>query len=289
MKPFDYFEAHSLGEALGLLGRYAPDALPIAGGTDLLVRMKRSQVFPKVLVDIAGIPELHGIDLTDKGLRIGSMVTHAEIISSPLVRQHAPVVASASASVGAPQTRNLGTLGGNLTSCVPSMDGAPPLLVLDAVVTVAQGEGRREIRLEEFFISPRCSILTPEQLLVEILIPAEHLGKACGFAKFGRRRGMSLALVNAAACAELDEDGHRFTRTRLALGAVAPTPIRARKAEAFLEGKPAAEEILKEAGIIASEEAQPIDDLRASAWYRRELIKVLTHRVIEKALGSKTG
>jgi carbon-monoxide dehydrogenase medium subunit len=289
VKSFDYFEAHSLAEALGLLGRYAPDALPIAGGTDLLVRMKRSQVFPKVLVDIAGIPELHGIDLTDKGLRIGSMVTHAEIISSPLVRQHAPVVAAACASVGAPQTRNLGTLGGNLTSCVPSMDGAPPLLVLDAVVTVAQGEGRRQVRLEEFFISPRCSILTPEQLLLEILIPAEHLGKACGFAKFGRRRGMSLTLVNAAACVELDEGGLRFTRTRLALGAVAPTPIRVRKAEAFLEGKPAEEEILKEAGIIASEEAQPIDDLRASAWYRRELIKVLTHRVIEKALGSKTG
>ncbi|MEW6664716.1 MAG: xanthine dehydrogenase family protein subunit M [Thermodesulfobacteriota bacterium] len=288
MKPFDYFVAHSLDEALGLLGRYSPDALPIAGGTDLLVRMKRNQVSPRVLVDIAGIPELHGIEVTEQGLHIGSMVTHAEIVSSPLIRQHAPVLADASASVGAPQTRNLGTIGGNLTSCVPSMDGAPPLLVLEALVTVAQAEGRRQVRLEEFFVAPRCSILTPEQLLVEVLIPTAHLRKAAGFAKFGRRKALTLALVNAAALAELDETGRRFARPRLALGAVAPTPIRARKAEAFLEGKPVAEEILKQAGVIASEEAKPIDDFRASAQFRRELIKVLTCRVFEKALDGRT-
>jgi carbon-monoxide dehydrogenase medium subunit len=289
LKAFEYAAANSVDEALNLLARFSPDGMVIAGGTDLLVRMKRNQVLPKVLVDIAGIPEFHGIELTGEGLRIGSMVTHAEIVASPLINQHAPVLAASSASIGAPQTRSLGTIGGNLASCVPSMDTGPALLVLDAIVTVAQADGRRQMPLEKFFVGPRCSVLTPEQLLVEIHIPTERLGKPSGFAKFGRRKGMSLALVNAAACAELDQGGKRFIRARLALGAVAPTPMRARRAEAFLEGKPVQGEIFAEAGAIASGEARPIDDLRASAEYRRELIKVLTCRVLKEALGRSDG
>jgi len=289
LKPFDYVAAHSATEALNLLSENSPDALPIAGGTDLLVRMKQNLVTPKVLVDIAGIPEFHGIELTEKGLRIGSMVTHAEIMASPLIQQHAPVVAAASASIGAPQVRNLGTIGGNLVSCVPSIDSAPPFLVLDAIVTVAQIDGQKQMPIETFFVSPRCSILTPDQLLVDILIPSEHLGKASGFHKFGRRKALTLALVNVAASVETDEANDRFVRARLALGAVAPTPIRAHKAEAFLEGKQVKEEVLVEAGAIASGEAEPIDDFRASAQYRRELIKVLTRRVLEGAVSSGMG
>lgn len=289
MKSFEYASAHSVDEALNLLARFSPDGVTIAGGTDLLVRMKREQIRPKVLVDIAGIAELQGIEMTGQGLRIGSMATHAEIVASPLIRQYAPLLGASSGSVGAPQTRSLGTIGGNLASCVPSMDTGPALLVLDALVTVAQGDGRRQIPLEKFFVGPRCSILTPEQLLVEILIPAERLGKPSGFAKFGRRRGMSLALVNAAACAELDKEGKRFVRARVALGAVAPTPFRARSAESFLEGKQVQESVLAEAGVIASEEARPIDDLRASAEYRRELIKVLTGRVLKDAVEETRG
>lgn len=283
MKPFDYKAARSITEALSLLAECSPDALPIAGGTDLLVRMKRNQVGPKVLVDIAGVPELHGIELTEEGLRIGSMVTHSEIMASPLVRQYAPALAAASGSIGAPQTRYLGTIGGNLASCVPSMDSAPPLLVLDAMITVAEMEGQKQVPLEEFFVTSHRSILTPEQLLKDILIPSEHLNKASAFAKFGRRRALTLALVNAAACVELNKSGSRFVSAHLALGAVAPTPIRARKAEAFLEGKQVLEDVLTEAGIIASEEAAPVDDLRASAKYRRELVKVLTRRVLYEA------
>jgi len=284
LRPFDYVAAHSIDEALNLLGRYSPDALPIAGGTDLLVRMKRNQIFPRVLVDIASIGELHGIELTEQGLRIGSMVTHAEIITSPLIRQYAPVVAAASASVGAPQTRNLGTIGGNLASCVPSMDSAPPLLVLEAMVTVAQTSGQQQMPIEHFFVAPRCSIMTPEQLLMEILIPTEHLGKVSRFAKFGRRKGLSLSLVNTAACVEFDKSTNRIVSARLALGAVAPTPIRVHEAEAFLTGMEYTEDILAEAGVIAAGEAKPIDDLRASAQYRRELIKALSRRVLSEAL-----
>ncbi len=167
---------------------------------------------------------------------------------------------------------------------MPSMDCAPPLLVLEAIVKVAQSDGLKQMPLEEFFVTSNRSITTPDQLLTEIIIPAEHLGKASSFAKFGRRKAMTLALVNAAACVELDKAGQRFVRARLALGAVAPTPIRARKAEAFLKGKQVLDHVLTEAGTIASVEAEPIDDLRASAKYRRELIKVLTCRVFKEAL-----
>lgn len=287
MKPFDYVAAHSLKEAISLLAQNSPEARPIAGGTDLLVRMKRNLVHPRLLVDLTEVPEFREIELNEKGLRIGSMVTHAEIMNSPLVRQYAPALAAASASVGGPQTRYLGTIGGNLASGVPSMDGAPPLLALEAKVTVAHSNGQRVLGLENFFSGPQCTILTPEQLLMDILIPAENLGKPSGFVKYGRRKALSLSLVNMAACVELDQTGRRFVRVRLAMGAVAPTPMRAYEAETFLEGKEVTEGTLAEAGVIAAREAKPIDDLRASAEYRRELIRVLTGRVLGEALGGR--
>ncbi len=286
MKPFAYVAARSIEEAVALLAEHSPDAKPIAGGTDLLVRLKRNEIAPKVLVDLAGIEALRGIDLTDQGLRIGSTATHAQIASSPLVLQYAPAVAAASASVGAVQTRNLATLGGNLVSCVPSLDGAPALLVLDAVVTVADTERRWQMPLEELLLEPHCSALMPDELLVEIVIPAENLGKASSFAKFGRRKALSLAVVNAAASVELDAAGERFVRTAIALGAVAPTTIRAREAEAFLTGRRVDEGALDEASRIAATEASPIDDFRASARYRRDLVAVLARRVLENAIQS---
>jgi CO/xanthine dehydrogenase FAD-binding subunit len=288
LKPFAYVAAHSIPEAVALLSENSPNALPIAGGTYLLVRLKQNLATPKTLVDIAGIPELQGIALNEKGLRIGAMTTHTEIVASPLVRQYAPAVAASSASVGAIQTRNLGTIGGNLVACVPSNDSAPSLLVLDALVTVAGKDGQRQIGLEELFAAPHCSALRPDELLVEILIPKERLGKPSCFAKFGRRKALTLALVNAAACVEVDGTKNRFASVRIGLGAVAPTPIRVRKAEAFLAGKPVRSEVLAEAARIAAGEAAPIDDFRASAEYRRDLIMVLTRRVIDGALSGES-
>jgi CO/xanthine dehydrogenase FAD-binding subunit len=246
--------------------------------------MKQNMVSPRLLVDIAKIPELTGIEMLDEGLLIGSMVTHAQIAASDLIRNQAPAVAASSFSVGSAQTRQLGTIGGNLVSCVPSLDSAPPLLVLGAMVTVADADGRRRIPIEKFFVGPRCSLLTPKELLVNILLPREELGKASSFQKIGRRKALTLSLVNAAACVEIDKESKCFNRIRLALGAVAPTPIRARRAEAYLNGKTIGSAVIEEAGRIAAGEASPIDDFRSSAHYRRELIMVLTRRVIREAL-----
>ncbi len=284
MKPFDLITVDTIDEALRVLSDNIPDAAPIAGGTDLLVRMKQNMVSPRLLVDISKIPELNGIEMLDEGLLIGSMVTHAQIVASHLIRNQAPAVAASSSSVGSAQTRQLGTIGGNLVSCVPSLDSAPPLLVLGAMVTVADADGRKRIPIEKFFVAPRCSLLTPKELLVNILIPREELGKASSFQKIGRRKALTLSLVNAAACVEIDKESKRFNRARLALGAVAPTPIRARMAEAYLNGKDIGSAAIEEAGRIAAGEASPIDDFRGSAQYRRELIMVLTRRVIREAL-----
>lgn len=287
MKHFDYVAPGSVEKAVALLSKYGRDALPIAGGTYLLERMKQSLLQPRVLVDVAKIPELQGIELVDEGLRIGATVTHTEIMSSPLARKHAGVVAQASSRVGGVQIQNLGTIGGNLTACVPSNDSPPPLLALGARVTVQGRQGRRQMALEKLFSAPHCSALSPDEILVDILIPRESLGRPAAFSKFGRRNALTLALVNAAASVELDREKSRFISARVALGAVAPTPIRAREAESFLKGKPVSKEVVEEAACIAMGEARPISDFRASAGYRRELVKVLTIRVLNEALSAR--
>ncbi|MDH5535862.1 MAG: FAD binding domain-containing protein, partial [Betaproteobacteria bacterium] len=203
---------------------------------------------------------------------------------SPLIRELVPVLADAAHTIGAVQTRNLGTLGGNLVTCVPSMDSGPALIALEALVTVAGPGGRRSMSLAEFFSGPRKTILQPAELLVEILIPRQNLGKPTAFLKFGLRKGQALALVNVAASLRVDVGKHVFVAPRIALGAVAPIVIRAPKAETFLEGRPVGEAAMVEAGRIAAGEAKPISDFRASAGYRRHLIAVLTQRAIREAV-----
>lgn len=284
MRNFDYEAPSTIEEAVTILGEKSPYAVPIAGGTYLLERMKQNLVIPKVLVDIANIPELKGIELTDQGLHIGAMVTHSDIIASTLIKSQAPVISDASAQVGSIQTRNLGTIGGSLVSCVPSNDSPPALLVLDAKVQVAGPKGLREIPLEELFKSPHCSILAPDELVVTIIIPKLFLGRPASFQKIGRRAAMTLALVNAAASVHFDNDKNELIDSCIALGAVAPTPIRAHSAERFLRGKQVSEDLIIAAAQIAAEEAKPFDDFRASAQYRRELITVLTRRVLQDCL-----
>jgi CO/xanthine dehydrogenase FAD-binding subunit len=284
LRAFSYAAPQSVEEAVALLAENGRDAKALAGGTDLLVRIKRDLLAPKLLVDLAGIQELRGIEMTGQGLRIGSMATHAQVASSSLIRKQAPAVAEASAAVGSVQTRNLGTIGGTLVSCVPSIDGAPALLALDAVVTVSDPDKRWQMPLQELLLEPHCSALAPDEVLLEIVIPAGNLGKASSFEKYRRRKGLSLAVVNAAAAVELDAGGNRLNRVAIGLGAVAPTTIRAREAESFLTGRQVDAEALTEAAKIAAQETSPIDDFRASAQYRRDLVTVLTRRALDRAI-----
>jgi carbon-monoxide dehydrogenase medium subunit len=271
MKAFRLLTARDAQHAVALLAEHAPSVAILAGGTDLLVDLKSAPRPPQVVLDLSRAPDLKGIELTAEGLRIGALATFSEIMRSPLVRSRCPVLAKAAHSIGAVQTRNLGTLGGNLVSAVPSMDSGPALMALDALVTLAGPGGRRRHALEDFFVAPRKTRLAPGELLVDIVIPARNLGKPCEFLKFGLRKGQALALVNVAVS---------LPPARIALGAVAPTVMRARQAEAYLEANQINEEARSEAGRIAAGEARPISDFRASAAYRRELVAVLVRRAL---------
>jgi CO/xanthine dehydrogenase FAD-binding subunit len=233
-------------------------------------------------VDISRADDLRGIQMTEQGLRIGALVTHTEIMRSPIIREQLPALVAAAHTIGAIQTRNLGTLGGNLVTAVPSMDSGPTLVALDAIVTVVGPEGRRQMPLADFFVGPRKTILKSDELLAEIIIPKENVGKPTHFLKFGLRKGQALALVNVAASFWVGE-GHTFKAPRVALGAVAPKVIHAPSAESFLEGKPITPENMAEGGKLAVNDAKPINDFRASAGYRRDLVAVLTKRALEAA------
>ncbi|MDP2707568.1 MAG: xanthine dehydrogenase family protein subunit M [Burkholderiales bacterium] len=283
MRAFDLVTARDSRHALALLAELGASARILAGGTDLLVELKSASHTPQVIVDISRAEDMKSIAITDEGLSIGALVTHTEIMRSPLICGMFPALADAAHTIGAVQTRNLGTLGGNLVTGVPSMDSGPTLIALDALVTVAATTGRRQIPLVEFFVGPRKTILKPDELLVEIVIPKRNLGKPAHFLKSGLRKGQALALVNAAASLWVDWDKHVFVAPRIALGAVAPKVIRILQAEAYLEGRSITPAAMTEAGRIAVDEAKPISDFRASAGYRRDLIAVLTRRALENA------
>ena len=282
MKAFGYVSAKDVGHAVALLGEHGAKAKILAGGTDLLVELKHAVHDPEMIVDVSRLRELKEIAVKDDGLHIGALATHGDIMASPIIRDMFPALVDAAHSIGAVQTRNLGTLGGNLITCVPSMDSGPTLMALEATLTVANASGQRRMTLAELFVGPRRSSLKPGDLLIDIVIPKENLGKRAAFEKFGLRKGQALALVNAAAA--FFNDKGNFRSPRIALGAVAPVVIRAPKAEAYLEGRKISAEAMAEAGRIAATEAKPISDFRAGAEYRRDLIAVLVKRALGSAL-----
>lgn len=283
MKAFELLIARDAAHAVALLAEHGPSAKVLAGGTDLLVELKSASHVPRVVVDISRAADMKRIAVTDQGLCIGALVTHTEIMRSPLIGGMFPALVDAAHTIGAVQTRNMGTLGGNLVTCVPSVDSGPTLVALDALVTIAGPDGRRQLPLTEFFAGPRKTLLAPDELLLEIVIPKENLGKPADFQKFGLRKGQALALVSAAASLWMDWERNVCVAPRIALGSVAPTVIRAPAAEEYLEGRAITPETMAEAGRIAVGEARPISDFRASADYRRDLIAVLTRRALANA------
>ena len=285
MRAFELFSAKDSQDAVALLAKHSANSKVkvLAGGTDLLADWKFAPHTPNVVVDISRAADLKGITVADDGLHIGSLTTHTQIMRSPVVREMFPALVDAAHTIGAVQTRNLGTLGGNLVTAVPSMDSGPTLMSLEAIASVAGPEGRRQVPLADFFVGPRKTILKSDELLAEIIIPKQNLGKPTHFLKFGLRKGQALALVNAAASFWVNWETNTFVAARIGLGAVAPKVIRAPQAEAYLEGREITPEAMAEAGRIAATDAKPISDFRASANYRKNLVAVLTKRCLEGA------
>jgi len=272
----DYVAPSSLKEALHLLKQYKDKARLLAGGTDLIPKMKKRMVKATVVIDLNRIPGLSGIRLRKDGLHIGGLTRLAEIKESRLVREKAPVLAQAIGLMASPPIRNRATIVGNLCTASPAADTAPPLLVLDASVKLQSGKGERIVPLAKFFLGLQKTARRPEEILTKVIVPVQKGSSA--FLKLGRRKAFTLSLVSAAAFARV-RDG-KFEDVRLALGAVAPTPIRGRKTEEALQGKEASEENIIQAAELIREEVKPISDVRASEEYRREMSVVLTRRVL---------
>jgi len=281
------FFPKTMGEALSLLKRYNGKARVFTGGTDLLPKMKRREVVPRYLIGLNGIPDLTFIKYEkEKGLRIGTATTLNEILESSIVHRRYPILLEAVSQMASTQVRNVGTIGGNLCNAVPSADTAPPLIVLGAQLKIVGPNPRKERRVlvEDFFKGPDRTVLDSNELVSEIQIPPPS-SKAYGtYIKHTLRREMDLAIVGVAVWFVLDSKKNICKDVKIALGAVAPIPMRAKKAEAILRGKPLDEDLIESAATMASEESKPIDDIRGSAEYRREMVKVLTKRAIQQSL-----
>lgn len=282
MRKFEYFEPKSLSEVFNILNTYRRDARILAGGTDLLVRLKRKEWSAKCIVNIKKIPELKYIHETNSELTIGPLVTIAQIASSPIVKKCYPILVETALKMASPQIRNIATVVGNICNSSPAADMALPLLCLDAKIRIQSAHSRREANIGDFFTAPGKSILEPNEVVTEIAIPMKMESYKGVFLKYEVRKAIDIAVVGVAIILRMNQK--TIDDIRIALGAVAPTPIRATKAEAVLKKTSPDSALINKASVLASQEAIPIDDVRSSKDYRSEMIKVLVRRGLEKLL-----
>jgi len=286
MRRFEMALPDSLAAAISALGD-GPDAKLVAGGTDLLPQMKNGLLSAQRVVDVSQVPELKVFEKTSDGnLRVGAGVAAHAIELSPLANNGFRGLAEGAGVVGSFQIRNLATLGGNLANAAPSADMAPPLLALEAEFVIAGPNGQRRVRADEFFTGVRKTVLAPDELLVEIVIPNPGHNSGGTYVRHTPRRELDIAVVGVAS--QLTIDSGRCTRARIALAAVAPVPLRATQAEARLEGETLTPQLIEEASELAVQSARPISDQRGSADFRRHLVRVLTRRTLTTALERAT-
>jgi xanthine dehydrogenase iron-sulfur cluster and FAD-binding subunit A len=277
---FDYVEPTSLADAVAMLSQYGERARVLSGGTDLLVQMKMERLAPSCLVSIGKVPGLDYIAARNGTLHIGSRTSIRTIRQSSQVQAVYPALAEACASFSSTQVQTMGTIGGNLCNGSPASDTAPALLAFGAEAVIQGRDGIRRLPLDEFFLSPGKTAIEPGELLVSVVLPKPRPGTGSAFLKVSRVSA-DLAKVNAAVV--LSREGSRITDCRLAFGSVAPRPMRTPKAEAMLAGQVVNEVLLFQAAQAAAEEVTPIDDPRSTAWYRREIVRVLAHDGLTRA------
>jgi aerobic carbon-monoxide dehydrogenase medium subunit len=255
----------------------------VAGGTDLLPQIKNGLIAPAFVVDLSALKELKVLGPDELGsFHIGAAVTARELELDARVRQHYPALAESAALVGSLQIRNLATLGGNLCNAAPSADMAPPLLALEAEAVIAGPKGRRRVAVGQLFTGVRRTVLHPDELMLEIVVPPTPERSGGSYLRHTPRRELDIAVVGVAS--EIALSNGVCARARIALAAVAPTPVRATLAEEALEGQPLTGERIEQAAERAVESARPISDQRGSAEFRRHLVRVLTRRTLTIAL-----
>ncbi len=281
MKRFAYYQPQSLDEAFGLMEKYEGRARYVAGGTDAMIRVKQKIWQPEALISLRWVEELCGIKKTGNSLRLGSMTLWREIETDPLVASHCPALADAAPMVANPQIRNVATVGGNLCNAAPSADGAPPLMVMEAVLTISGPHGEREVPISEFFKGPGQHCMQPGEVLTAITIPEMPMHTGMAFLKSGRVT-QDIAVANVAVYVQME--GRVCKKCRVAAGAVGPVPMELQGVESFVEGKEITQDLLLEIQDKAAGEVTPITDVRSTEIYRRTVTGVMVKRAIEQAM-----
>jgi CO/xanthine dehydrogenase FAD-binding subunit len=294
MKRFEAVLPGSVSECIDVLAEHGRDAAVLAGGTDLFVLMKMGMKTPGLVLHVAGLDELRRAERSNGRVKLGPAVTHSEIAGSELL-VGLEVLIAAAASIGSPQVRNLGTLGGNIVNASPAGDLYPALLALEADVVLKGTNGERQVALEDFVRGPGETAIEPGELLVSAGFDDPRVGtgggQGCrvftGFTKIGLRNALAISVANAALVARAGEGA--LTGVRIACGAVAPTAIRMRETERLLEGEEPADALIEEAAKTASSECDPLTDIRATAEYRRHVTGVVVSRLIRRARAELLG
>lgn len=282
-EPFEFYQPASLAEASRLLKEKGPGGRFLAGGTDLVIAMKEKGLLPKYIVDLKRLPGLSGIrENNDDTITIGALTTMYAIETSPVIKKKYPFLAQSAAEVGSIQIRNRATVGGNMANATPSADVAPALIALNASAKIVGTAGERTLLMEEFFRGPGQNAMSADEILTEITIPKTGPRLVGEYIKFSPRDMMDLAYIGVAVAYNLVSD-KKCEGVRIVLGAVAPTPIRAKNSEALLEGKVLTAELAEKVGDEAARESKPISDVRSSADYRRAMVGVMTKRAILNA------
>ncbi len=284
MEEFEYLIPKNLPEALALKSRGGPGACFVAGGTDVQVLRRAGRLHCQSLISLRRLAELKEIAQEGDTILLGAGATLSELLENELVRENLPILCDALEVMGCTQMRNLATLGGNVMSAVASGDTLPPLLCLEASCLLVSPRDRRRVPITRMFTGPRATAARPEEILLALEVPRPAPRQYGAFIKLGRRAALDLAVVSLAALVSLDPEGRALEEVRLAAGAVGPTPLRLPGAEEILRGAAPEPEVLARAAAAAQEECSPWDDVRASRWYRREMIGVWLPRVVAKAL-----
>ena len=283
-EPFDFYQPASLQEASRLLKENGPGGRFLAGGTDLVIAMKEKGLVPKYIVDLKRIAGLSGIrEQGDGSIAIGALTTMREIETLPVITKKYPFLSQSAAEVGSIQIRNRATVGGNMANATPSADVAPSLIALNATAKIVGANSDRTVPLEEFFRGPGQTVMASDEILTELTIPKTGPRLVGEYIKFSPREMMDLAYVGVAVAYNLGDSDKKCDGVRIVLGAVAPTPIRAKRAEAALEGQVLTDALAEKVGRIAAEEAKPISDVRSSADYRRAMVGAMTRRALLNA------
>jgi xanthine dehydrogenase FAD-binding subunit len=283
----DVLTPHSLDEALNLLHEHQTGLRIIAGGSDIIVQLRDGVIKTERLLNLLSVKDLRYIRKSQDRIHIGSLATYSNMVNSELTRKYAWILVDAAKQIGAIQLQNTATLGGNLGNASPAGDSLPPLYALNAVVVTRNKTGRREMPIEEFFTGYRKTALKPDELIEEIHF--KELGdRDCGaYLKLGLREANAISIVDVAVVLRNGNSDHSFSDARVALGAVAPTIRRAGSCERALVNKPLNTENMKEAAALAADDASPIDDIRGSAEYRKQVIVSLVYQALHEAMYGK--